>query len=206
MRFYPDIRSRRVATLAGDLAVLGLLLLLVWLALSVHAAVDRLAVLGEGVQETGGAVSRGLGAAADAVDGTPLVGDELAEGLRSAGEASAGNAVELGQRGERDAHELANLLGALTFLVPAGLLVWQFLPARVAQVRRLTSASRVLADPADDERRRLVAMRAAFSLPYGQLLRHTRDPLGDLSSERYDALIAAAFDDAGLRRPELPAQ
>jgi len=46
---------------------------------------------------------------------------------------------------------------------------------------------------------RVVAMRAAFSLPYGQLLEHTRDPLGDLAAERYDALVAAALEDAGLR-------
>jgi hypothetical protein len=42
-------------------------------------------------------------------------------------------------------------------------------------------------------------MRAAFSLPYGQLLEYTRDPLGDLAAERYDPLVAAALDDAGLR-------
>jgi len=47
---------------------------------------------------------------------------------------------------------------------------------------------------------RLVAMRAAFSLPYGTLLAYTEDPLGDLRAERYDALLAAAFDEAGLRR------
>jgi hypothetical protein len=42
-------------------------------------------------------------------------------------------------------------------------------------------------------------MRAAFSLPYGQLLQYTRDPLGDLEDGRYDALVAAALEDAGLR-------
>jgi hypothetical protein len=42
-------------------------------------------------------------------------------------------------------------------------------------------------------------MRAAFSLPYAQLLAYTRDPFGDLAAERYDALVAAALDDAGLR-------
>src|SRR5215211_2636570 len=46
---------------------------------------------------------------------------------------------------------------------------------------------------------RLVAMRAAFSLPYGTLLAYTEDPLGDLRRERYDALLAAAFEEAGLR-------
>lgn len=42
-------------------------------------------------------------------------------------------------------------------------------------------------------------MRAAFSLPYPALARHTSDPFGDLVAERYDPLVAAALEDAGLR-------
>ncbi len=42
-------------------------------------------------------------------------------------------------------------------------------------------------------------MRAAFGLPYGELLRYTKDPLGDLEAKRYDALIAAELDQSGLR-------
>jgi hypothetical protein len=45
-------------------------------------------------------------------------------------------------------------------------------------------------------------MRAAFSLPYGQLLAWTDDPLGDLAEGRYDRLVNAALEDAGLRRRE----
>ena len=42
-------------------------------------------------------------------------------------------------------------------------------------------------------------MRAAFALPYEQLLAHTRDPLGDLAAGRYDGLVDAIAEDAGLR-------
>jgi hypothetical protein len=41
-------------------------------------------------------------------------------------------------------------------------------------------------------------MRAAYVLPYERLIRYTRDPLADLESGRYDGLVAAALDDAGL--------
>jgi hypothetical protein len=57
----------------------------------------------------------------------------------------------------------------------------------------------VLGERATEERRRLLAMRAAFSMPYGQLLQYTRDPIGDLEGGRYDALVAAALEDAGLK-------
>jgi hypothetical protein len=55
----------------------------------------------------------------------------------------------------------------------------------------------------DPQRRRILAERAAFSLPYTRLLAYTPDPLGDLAAERYDSLVAA-LEDAGLRSPTLP--
>ena len=199
MRLYPELRGPRAHALVGDVVAIILLILFAWAGLKVHGAVDRLAVLGEGVQASGNAVQGGFESAADAVDGTPVVGDEIADGLRSSGEGSGGDVVELGEQGEEGAHDLALVLGFVTFALPALLVVTRWLPARIEQVRRLRAASQALGKHATPERRRLVAMRAAFSLPYGQLLAYTRDPLGDLASERYDALVAAALEDAGLR-------
>jgi hypothetical protein len=205
MRLYPDVPSRRLSTAAGDAVAILLLVVFAWLALAVHDAVAELAVFGAGVRGAGEAVQTGFDAAAERVEGVPLVGGEVAGGLRGAGEGTGGEAAELGARGENAAHRLARLLGALVFALPAGLVLARWLPARVDQVRRLTAATAVLGGTATPERTRLVAMRAAFSLPYGQLLRHTRDPLGDLAAERYEPLVAAALDDVGLReRPDRP--
>jgi hypothetical protein len=201
MRLYPELRGPRARALVADVVAIALLLVFAWAGLKVHDAVDRLAVLGEGVQATGGAVQGGFDSAADAVGGTPVVGDELADGLRSAGEESGGEVAGLGEEGEESTHDLANVLGFVTFALPSLLLLTSWLPARVSQVRRLRAASKVLGERVTDERRRLVASRAAFSLPYGQLLAYTHDPLGDLEDGRYDALVAAALEDAGLRSP-----
>ena len=197
MRFYPDVPGQRRATVARDVLVLALLALFAWLAMLVHDAVDGLAVLGEGVESAGTSVQEGFGTAAEAVDGTPVVGGTLADALRSAGEGTGGNVAEAGRTGEDRAHRLADIVGALTFLLPALLLLVQTVPQRVTQVRRLTAANRVLR-AAGDDRERFLAMRAAFSLPYARLLRYTEDPFGDLAAGRYDALAAAAYDDAGL--------
>jgi hypothetical protein len=199
MRLYPDIPSRRASTLARDLLTVAILVLLAWIALKVHDAVDRLAVLGQGVNEAGSSIEEGFSTAADAVDGAPLVGDDLADGLRTAGEESGGNVAGLGSEGEDKTHALADILGLVTFFVPATFLLLSVVPARIAQVRRLTDAERVLLQEGTPERQRLIAMRAAFALPYGQLLAHTRDPLGDLEAGRYDALVEAVLEDAGLR-------
>jgi hypothetical protein len=205
VRLYPELRGPRARALVADVVSVALLILFAWAGLKVHDAVDRLAVLGEGVQATGGVVQDGFESAADAVDGTPVVGGEIADGLRSAGEGSGGEVVELGEEGEEGAHDLANLLGFVTFALPALLVLTRWLPGRISQVRRLRAASEVLGDQATPERRRLLAMRAAFSLPYGQLLAYTRDPLGDLEDGRYDALVAAALEDAGLKSSRTPA-
>jgi hypothetical protein len=199
MRFYPALPAQRGRTVLRDLVVLLLLFLFAWLGLKVHNAVDQLAVLGTGVEDAGTEIQGGFDTAAEAVTGVPIVGDDLADGLRDAGRASGGELAERGQAGRESVHRLANLLGLVTFLIPALLVLSRTLPDRISQIRGLTAAERVLGGPLDPDRRRLLAMRAAFSLPYGELVRYTRDPFGDLAAGRYDALIAAALEEAGLR-------
>ena len=200
MRFYPNIPTRRASTLARDLLTVALLVLFAWIALKVHDAVDRLAVLGEGVNEAG-SIDRGRIRRPRPMPSTALRSSAatLPMGLRGAGEGSGGNVAELGQDGVDKTHQLADILGLATFFVPATLLVFLVVPSRLAQVRQLTAAERVLLEHETPERQRLIAMRAAFSLPYGQLLAYTRDPLGDLEQGRYDALVEAVLEDAGLR-------
>jgi hypothetical protein len=199
VRLYPDVPRRRTRSIAIDAAIVLSVIVFALLGNWVHDSVDELAGLGQGVQSAGESVKTGFGSAADAVEDTPIVGGKVAGGLRDAGGSTGGQTVEAGRKGEESAHKLANLLGWLTFLIPAGLVLQRFLPGRVREVRALTAASRVLERHDEPERRRLLAMRAAFALPYGQLLRYTRDPLGDLEAERYDGLVRAALEDAGLR-------
>ena len=200
MRLYPQLPGPRIGTLSRDLLIVALLVLFGWLGKEVHDAVDALAVLGEGVRSGGEAVRGGFESAADAVDGTPVVGGEIAYGLRDAGEASGGNVADLGTAGEEKVHYLANLLGLLTFAIPSAFVLLAMLPPRIRQIRQLTAASRVLSEPVG-ERRRLLAMRAAFALPYAQLLQYTKDPIGDLAAGRYDRLVEAVLEDVGLRAP-----
>jgi hypothetical protein len=195
MRLYPTAPRQLRATLARDLLVLALLVLFAVLALKVHDAVDELAGIGRGVEDAGTSVRDALHQAADGVGSLPVVGGQVGDALRSAGDSATGQAVEAGREGQERVHELARTLGWLTFLLPAILLQVPYLPARIAQVRTLTAAHRTV----DTAHPRLLAMRAVFSLPYADLLRHTADPFGDLEHERYDGLVAAALEDAGLQ-------
>jgi hypothetical protein len=198
VRIYPDPRPQRVDLLARDLATILALVIFGLIALKVHDAVDKLAVLGDGVESAGNAVTGGFDSAADAVDGTPLVGGQIGDALRGAGEGSGGEVADLGRGGAGAAHDLANLLGILFFALPAALLLLWVLPPRIRQIRRLNAAAKAVGE-LSPERRRLLAMRAAFGLPYGELLRFTKDPLGDLEAGRYDALVAAELEQVGLQ-------
>jgi hypothetical protein len=201
VRLYPDEPAARNRTVGRDVLVVVLLVLFAWLGLRVHDDIASLGQLGAGVAQAGGSVKQGFGSAAGAVSGVPIVGGQLADGLRSAGASTGGNAVSLGHQGESDAHTAATIIGWLVFLLPTALVLQRFLPLRVAQVSRMSAAAQFLAGVEDPDRQRLLAERAAFSLPYGQLLRHSRDPLGDLQAGRYEPLIAAVIEDAGIRPP-----
>ncbi|HZB07199.1 MAG TPA: hypothetical protein VE449_11470 [Thermoleophilaceae bacterium] len=198
MRLYPDTADDRGRAVARDALTILTLIVLAWLAIKVHNAVDQLAVLGTGVRDSGEVVQNGLESAGDAVDGVPVVGGELGDALRDAGQGTGGEVADAGRRGEERVHDLADLLGFLFFAVPATVLLALTLPARIRQIRELNASGRLL-DTSTEERRRLIAMRAAFSLPAPALARHTRDPIGDLAEGRYEPLIAAAYDEAGLK-------
>ena len=199
MRLYPDTPDDRGRAVARDALTLLTLIVLAWLGLKVHDAVDKLAVLGTGVRQSGEVVQTGFERAGEAAGGIPVVGGEVADALRDAGKGTGGEVAQAGSDGEERVHDLANLLGFLMFAVPAAVLLVTTLPARIRQVRELNAVERLL-DTSSEERRRLIAMRAAFSLPATELARHTRDPMGDLAEGRYDPLIEAAYDQAGLRR------
>jgi hypothetical protein len=199
MRFYPDIPHRFANRLVADVLVLVTVALLALLGLKVRDTVDKLVVVPQGVSETGSAVQSGFRDAAGAVGHVPVIGGDLSDALSGAGEGSGGRVEKLGQEGVDRTHRFADVLGLVVFGVPAlAVLAW-YLPGRMALVRRLNAASRVLDPGVSPERRRLVAMRAAFALPYQTLLRYSDDPLGDLAAERYEPLIAAVLEDSGLR-------
>lgn len=203
-RLYPDLKGARRRTIARDVLLVTSLILLAWLALKVHDDVLALKGIAGGVVHAGRSVQEGFGAAGRAVSGVPIIGGTLAHGLRSAGSNTGGAAVAAGYQGERDIERAATLIGWLTFLLPAALILQRYVPRRVRQINRVTAAARVLQPRTGEDHRRLIAQRAAFSLPYQQLLRHTRDPLADLQAGRYEPLVAALLEDAGLADRESP--
>jgi hypothetical protein len=215
MRLYPAGRLGR--TLAGDLALVALLVVFAWLGVRVHDAVAELAIVGRSIQDSGRAVSATTRDTAGAIDGTfsgaasqvqgiPVVGGDIANALRAAprgatdrirrtGDDQGAKIVRLGVEQVRRTFQLARLVGWLTFALPALVLLAWRVPPRVRQIMTMRSARRTLAGAPEH----ILAARAAYNLPYGTLRRYTRDPFGDLAAGRHAALLAALADDAGVR-------
>ena len=199
MRWYPTVRARRSATIAADVCIVVLVAIFAWFADSAHDAVDALAQLAAGVARAGAGAQASLEAAAERVGAVPVVGGALADALREAGGSTGGDTASLARSGRQDIEYAANVIGWALFLIPTALLLIGYLPNRWAQVKRLTAAQRVFGDgSAVDSHPRLIAMRAAFGLPYPTLTRYTDDPFGDLEAGSYQALVEAAHEEAGL--------
>ena len=201
MRYYPELSGPRNRAMLGDVVVVALVIFFAWLGLTVNDTFDDMASLGRGVESAGNSVQSGFEDAGGLVEDVPVVGGTLNDAFSEVGESTGGETAELGDRGEQAIEDTARLLGWVTFGLPTLILLLWAVPRRVARVRRLSAATRVLGDPADAERRRLLAMRAAFGLPIEKLLPYTRDPIGALAEGDHEPLLRALFEDSGLRLP-----
>jgi hypothetical protein len=204
VRYYPELPAQRTRAILGDVVVVALVALFVWLGVTVNDTFDDVAALGRGVQEAGDSVQGGFEDAGGLLGDVPIVGGALDDAFTEVGAQTGGNTAALGEQGESAIEDTARLLGWVTFAVPTLVVLLWAVPRRVVRVRRLTAAGQVLADVPSAERRRLLAMRAAFGLPYDTLLAHTPDPLGALADGEYEPLVAALYEDAGLRPPASP--
>ena len=200
MKLYPDVPAKRNSRIVRDVAILVTLLALAWIGHEAYQRVDSIKVVATGVVSAGESVQGGFVAVAGAVGGVPVIGDRLAEALSSSGDVTGGNVASFGQEGEDAIHRTALFVGWLMFLLPAALLLALTLPGRVRSVRRLNTAQRFLLDDGSIERRRLLAMRAALSLPIDHLLEYSNDPIGDLVSGHLDPLLDALYEEEGLVR------
>jgi len=205
LTLYPDVPSERRGQIVRDLLVVALIALFVWIGVSVYHLVDALSVLGEGVTGAGDGIQGAFDSVGDAVSNVPIVGDSLGGAFHGAGDATGGNLSDLGQQGQDAVHLLARTIGVITAGLPIAVLLVAVLPRRIRTVREMSSARALTGIDLDDpERARLLAMRAAFGLPFRELLPYTRDPFGDLAEGRYDALVRAALADVGLQPRATP--
>lgn len=203
MKLYADASARRLAQVTTDVAVLVWLVAWACVGATVHDATLELAAPGVQLERSATGMASGLRDAGSALDGVPLVGDEVSRPF----ERAAGGADELAAAGRAEVtavERLADWLGAAVALVPILVVLAVHLPRRARFVREATAGARFVDTGEDLD---LFALRALANQPLTALARIDGDPAG--AWRRRDPEVVRRLADlelrtAGLRPSRLP--
>ncbi len=200
MKLYAETPVRAGAQIVADL--LFVLWLLLWVAAgtTVHDATLELGGPGRQLTEAATGLSGAMEDAGGALDGVPVVGDEIRSPFDDAAGA-ADRMAEAGREQVRSVERLALWLGLAVAAIPMLLAAMIHLPRRVRFVRRATAGARFV-DAADDLD--LFALRALAHQPMHVLARVSDDPAGAWRrGERSvtDRLAELELRATGLRPP-----
>lgn len=203
MKLYADTPARRSRQIVADVLALGWAVFWIWAATRLHAVVTSLAEPGIVLEDAGIGMNDRVLAAADAVDGLPVVGDEL----RTPFEVVAGAGTSIAAAGQRQQDvvaDVATVLSGLVLVLALALVLLTWLPRRFAWVRR-TSAARTLVQGGASSS--LFALRALATRPLADLHRLGPNPAG--AWQRGDQTVIEALAELelaalGLRGPNRP--
>lgn len=197
MQLYAASGPRRTRQVVLDGLLLCWVLVAVWLGAQVQDAAGSVADQVARVDSAGSSLAGGLTQAGDVLDGTPLVGDEVAAPFDSA----AGSSTDLAQAGADTAASIETIgrwAGVGTALVLVLLVAPWYLPGRLRFVVTASLVSRYLAGEGDPD---LLALRALARQPVGRVVRRVPDAAarwraGDPEAIR--ALAAMELRDLGV--------
>jgi hypothetical protein len=200
MKLYADASPRRTRQVVGDVLFVAWLLLWLWLANVVHDATLALATPGRKIESAAGDLSDKLRGAGSAVDGIPLVGDQVRSPFDGAGRA-ADQIAAAGTSQVEAVQHLAFWLGFAVAAIPVLLLVVLYVPRRVRFARTAGATQRFVDGAADLD---LFALRAMAHQPVRRLAAVSDDPVrawraGDAAVVR--ALALLELEEAGLTPP-----
>lgn len=202
MMLYADAPARRAFQVLADVLAVAWAVFWIWAARRLHAAVTSLAEPGVVLENAGNDLNERVLGAADAVEGLPVVGDQLRgpfEVVAEAGTAIAG----AGQRQQDVVANLALGLSGLLLALALAVVLLAWLPRRIAWVRRAAAARSLLATGASPS---LFALRALATRPLADLRRISPDPAGAWQhGDRpvIEALAGLELAALGLRPPQL---
>jgi hypothetical protein len=175
MKLYSDFAGRRTAQIFADVIGIGLILLTIWGAVLLHAAIMLLDQVGKSMKGAGDGFQKTMTDAGDALGGIPLIGG----GIRAPFDAASGAGGLLAQAGQAQADlvDTAALVIAIgSALLPILVVLFFWLRPRVRFARRATAAYRMaqLSDGAE-----LLALRALVSANAKQLRAGSAKPVED---------------------------
>jgi hypothetical protein len=140
----------------------------VWirLALGLYDAISKLAAPGRTLASAGDRMSEQLRDAGNKVRRVPVAGDDLAAPFNRAGDA-ARSVADAGRQQQELVHNTALALSIALVVLPLALVLFIWLPRRVAWMRRAGAATRLRTGPAGVD---LLALRALATQPLPRLI------------------------------------
>jgi hypothetical protein len=200
MKLYADLPARRRWQLLTDVALVGWTVAWILLARALHQGVLLLGRPAQGVSDGSAGLADRLRAAGTAVDGTPLIGDELRAPLDEAG-AAADQIASAGIAQVEAVERLALWLALAVGVIPVLLALTIHLALRWRFVREASAAKRFVDAAADLD---LFALRALANQPLHLLATVSPDPAAAWRSR--DPLVVRRLAELELRSSGLTAQ
>ena len=198
MKLYSDFAGRRTAQIFADLIGIGLIVLVIWGALLIHAAIMVLDEVGKSLKGAGDGFQKTMSDAGNTLGGVPLIGG----GIRAPFDAASGAGGLLAQAGQAQQNLVdtaALVIAIASAVVPILVILFFWLRPRLRFARRATRAYRVsrLADGVQ-----LLALRALIDGDAKELHAVAERPVeswrhGEVTVVR--ALAALELREAGVR-------
>ena len=203
LKFYPDRRLPALRRFLQDVLALGWVVLWAAAGWLTYQTVLGLEVIADGIRDTGRTFNDWLESFKAAVPrGIPYLSSFLETQASQLERHTGDPLISLSQTVRQDIATLAVALALILALPPILYLLLTYVPWRWREAREMGSALAfvrvAMASGRIEQAKAVLAYRALATLSFTQLMRTSRDPVGDLSNRDYDRLAAAMLDRAGL--------
>ena len=168
-----------------------------------YQTVMGLQVIADGIRDTGRTFNEWLASFKNAVPrGIPYLTDFLQTQATNLQKHTGDPLIQLSVTVRQDIATLAIALALFIALPPILWVLLTYGPWRWREAREMGSAlafvRRAMASGRIEQAKAVLAYRALATLSFTELMKTSRDPVGDLSNRDYDRLAAAMLDRAGL--------
>ena len=203
LKFYPDRRLPALRRFVQDVlavAWVGFWGVAGWLT---YQTVLGLQIIADGIRDTGRTFNEWLESFKSAVPkGIPVLTSFLQNQASQLQKHTGDPLIALSKTVRQDIFELAIALALLIAIPPILYVLITYVPWRWRDAREMGSALAfvrvAMASGRIEQAKAVLAYRALAQLSFTQLMKTSRDPVGDLSNRDYDRLAAAMLDRAGL--------
>jgi hypothetical protein len=203
LKFYPDRRLPALRRLMQD--VLAVLWIAFWglAGWVTYQTIQGLQVIADGIRDTGRTFNDWLQSFKSAVPrGIPYITDFLQTQASNLQRHTGDSLIQLSVTVRQDIATLAIALAIFIALPPILWVLLTYGPWRWREAREMGSAlafvRTAMGSGRIEQAKAVLAYRALATLSFTQLMKASRDPVGDLSNRDYDRLAAAMLDRAGL--------